>query len=257
MTIREVEFTSVDSLTSALRGIDAVIDCTPHTADVGPRLIDASAAAGVRHYVPSDFGVDPTNPGVAGIPALGRKQAAFRRVQDLAREGKLTWTIVACGPFLDWNLATGFAGIDIPRRKAMLFDGGENVTPWTSLASVAKAVAQVLLRPKETANRAVYVHDVYMCQKEMLEAAYEAVGGPEGWEVGRLDMQAALAKALTELRSRNITATTFQVQIQYALSDKELCHRWERDDNELLGLKGMSREEVIQIIKGLAEEKKD
>ncbi|CAL5868541.1 uncharacterized protein PFLUO_LOCUS2767 [Penicillium psychrofluorescens] len=62
---REVDFTSLDSLTSALQGEDVLVNTLgfgPAGLDVHLRLIDASLAAGVQRVIPSEFGVDTSHP---------------------------------------------------------------------------------------------------------------------------------------------------------------------------------------------------
>jgi hypothetical protein len=58
----------VDALTEALVGQHAVVDATFSADDTPQRLIDASVAAGVYRYVPSDFGFDPMLPGERQTP---------------------------------------------------------------------------------------------------------------------------------------------------------------------------------------------
>src|SRR5690242_16544214 len=59
LTVKEVDFTSVPSLTEALKGHFAVVS-TLATIAVGSQdlLIDAAAAAGVTRFIPSEFGSD-------------------------------------------------------------------------------------------------------------------------------------------------------------------------------------------------------
>src|ERR1700726_2267026 len=62
MDVVEVDFTSLDSLKSALAGQDAVVSA------VGMRglesqllLVDAAASAGVKRFIPSEFGSNLEN----------------------------------------------------------------------------------------------------------------------------------------------------------------------------------------------------
>ncbi|PYH85093.1 NAD(P)-binding protein [Aspergillus uvarum CBS 121591] len=235
---------------------DAVIDTTfSPDIDTPLQLIDAAAAAGVSRFITSDFGLDPTNPGIHALPVFARKKAAYEAVQRHAATAAstLTYTVVACGVFLDWALDSGFAGLDLTARKIRIFGDGENVVPWTTLADVGRATAAVLLHPQETRDRVMYVHSVYLSQRELVTVVRKVLGA-EGWEETReRDMRGLMEAAVADLREgRGVTAATFEVQIQYCVATRELAHPWERDDNALLGVKELGVEEVEGLVGRIA-----
>ena len=168
-----------------------------------------------------------------------------------AADNRLTYTLVACGAFLDWSLSTGFSGLDLQEKKAFIFGDGNNVVPWTTLEDVGRVTANVLLHPQETLNRPVYVHSVFMSQNQIFDAA-KGVLGNEGWEATYNDMAPLLENALTDLKAGNISASTFEVQIQYCLATKALAHPWAKDDNSLLGLEEWDLEKVKSLIQTIA-----
>jgi nucleoside-diphosphate-sugar epimerase len=203
--------------------------------------------------ITSDFGLDPDLPGVHDLPVFARKKASYEAVKRLAAHNRLTYTLVASGAFLDWSLSTGFSGLDLQEKKAFIFGDGNNVHPWTTLDDVGKATANVLLHPQETLNRPVYVHSLFMSQNQLLEATKEVLGDEE-WEITYNDMNVLLKLALADLKAGNISASTFEVQIQYCLATKALAHPWEIDDNSLLGLEDWSLEKVKELIRAIAHE---
>lgn len=168
-----------------------------------------------------------------------------------AADNCLTYTLVACGAFLDWGLSTGFAGLNFQEKTAWIFGDGSNVVPWTTLEDVGKATANVLLHPQETLNRPVYVHSVFMSQNQLFDAAKEALGN-KGWTATYNDMKPLFQNALADLQSGNISDSTFVVQIQYCLATKALAHPWARDDNALVGLEEWSQEKVKVLIRTVA-----
>ncbi|KAJ6139996.1 hypothetical protein N7471_006482 [Penicillium samsonianum] len=250
--VKVVDFTSVEDLSAAFAGQDAVIDTTfSPEVDTPLRLIEAAAKAGVYRFITSDFGLDPKLPGVHDIPVFGRKKVSYEAVKKQAADNRLTYTLVACGAFLDWGLSTGFAGLNFQEKTAWIFGDGNNVVPWTTLEDVGKATANVLLHPHETLNRPIYVHSVFMSQNQLFGAAKEALGN-EGWTATYNDMEPLFQKALADLKSGNISDATFVVQIQYCLATKALAHPWERDDNALAGLEEWSQEKVKVLIQTIA-----
>lgn len=116
--VRRVDFSSVPDLTAALRGQDAVVSAL---ADHGVRggaqrtLADATAAAGVRRFVPSEFGMHV--PQVAAAAADGSATPTERAMADFARpkielqahldelaarDENFSWTGLNVGSFFDW-----------------------------------------------------------------------------------------------------------------------------------------------------------
>lgn len=251
--VKVVDFTSVKSLSAAIAGQDAVIDTTFSPDVEAPlRLIDAAAENGVYRFITSDFGLDPDLPGVHDMPVFARKKASYEAVKKHAAHHRLTYTLVACGAFLDWGISSGFAGLDLQEKKAFIFGDGNNVVPWTTLDDVGRATANVLLHPQETLNRPVYVHSVFMSQNQILSAT-KGVLGNEGWETTYKDMGPLLENALADLKAGRISASTFEVQIQYCLATRALAHPWARDDNSLLGLEEWSLEKVKWLIQTIAD----
>ncbi|KAK4865695.1 hypothetical protein LT330_009128 [Penicillium expansum] len=250
--VKVVDFTSVEDLSAAIAGQDAVIDTTfSPEVDTPLRLIEAAARAGVYRFITSDFGLDPDLPGVHDIPVFSRKKVSYEAVKKQAADNRLTYTLVACGAFLDWGLSTGFAGLNFQEKTAWIFGDGSNVVPWTTLEDVGKATANVLLHPQETLNRPVYVHSVFMSQNQLFDAAKEALGN-KGWTATYNDMEPLFQNALADLQSGNISDSTFVVQIQYCLATKALAHPWARDDNALVGLEEWSQEKVKVLIRTVA-----
>ncbi|PWY75191.1 putative isoflavone reductase family protein CipA [Aspergillus sclerotioniger CBS 115572] len=252
--VKVVNFDSLESLSAAIAGQDAVIDTTFSLEIETPlRLIHAAAENGVYRFITSDFGLDPDLPGVHDMPVFARKKASYEAVKRHAAENRLTYTLVACGAFLDWGISSGFAGLDMKGKKAFIFGDGNNVVPWTTIDEVGVATAHVLLHPQETLNRPVYVHSVFMSQNQLL-ATSKAILGADGWETTYNDMDQLFKNALADLEAGNISTSTFEVQIQYCLATKALAHPWARDDNLLLGLKGWEMEKVEGLVQTIVQE---
>lgn len=60
---------------------------------------------------------------------------------------------------------------------------------------------------------------------------------------------------MADLKTANISAATFEIQIQYCLATKALTHPWARDDNALLAVKEWDLEKVKELIKTIAHKK--
>jgi hypothetical protein len=136
-----VDFTSLASLTDALRGQHAAINATAAPAPEDHlRFTDAAKAAGVYRHVPAYFSLEVATTLNGDLPVFAAKAAVLARSQEItaspppvcgASSEPMTWTFVTPGPFLDWNLMTGFLGIDVRTRTAAITSGGDLAAPHT------------------------------------------------------------------------------------------------------------------------------
>lgn len=134
-------------------------------------LFDAAVAAGVKRFLPSEFGSDLSNPKTASLPFFGYKIAARKYIEEKVKAGAdITYTYVISAPFLDWGIEVGFL-FDWKEGKPSIYDGGNVPFSTTSLSSVGLATVGVLSHYEETINRQVYVHDIVITQNQLLAIA--------------------------------------------------------------------------------------
>ncbi|OJJ08532.1 hypothetical protein ASPVEDRAFT_47675 [Aspergillus versicolor CBS 583.65] len=245
-----VDYTSIDSLTTALQGTDAVVSAIPPTAaEAQTNLIHAAVAAGVSRFLPSEFGSDLDNPINRAAPVYGPKVQAQELLKSLAAEGKITYTIVYNGAFLDWGLQAGFP-ISPVKKVAALHDGGERLYSTTTLAAVGKAVVGVLSKPEETKNRVVRVSEAVSTLKDVLELSKEVVGG-DGWTITEPDTEAEAQKALGLIKQGVFNHGTILPFIYKAIWGAETGGLFKEPDNELLGIQQLDKEGIKQVIQNV------
>lgn len=89
-------------LVPALKGQDAVISLVGAAAfDEQQKLIDAAIAAGVKRFVPSEFGSNTADQKAREfVPIFGTKKEVVDYL--VGKEGEISWTGVITGPFFDW-----------------------------------------------------------------------------------------------------------------------------------------------------------
>jgi hypothetical protein len=104
VAVKKVNYDSLDSLKEALTGIDAVVSAIA-TPAIGSqiKLIDAANAAGVKRFIPSEYGIHTRNLGGAKIgQILAGKIKTVDYLQEKAKENSnFTWTGIATGFFFD------------------------------------------------------------------------------------------------------------------------------------------------------------
>jgi hypothetical protein len=241
----------LESLVSALRGQDAVVSTLASAALAKQLLlVEAAAQAGVRRFIPSDFGSNTVHPKAAALPAYADKVAVQRALQEkaaAAQPGGLSYTVVLTGPFLDWGLKVGFV-LDVGRRHAVLYDGGERVFSTTTLPTIGRAVVGVLRKPEETRNRAVYVHDTATTLRALYELGKKATPG-ETWTEEVVRIEDELADAWAELKKEQPDPAKFVVKFyRAAVWGEGYGAHFETTDNELLGIKELTEEELQAIV---------
>lgn len=102
----QADFSSHDSLVTALRGHDALLSCVPGGAtgfEAQQLLIDAAIAAGVKLFFASEYSANVMSPQYARLPTqfVGEKPRIRRYLEDKAKEGCIAWTALNGGPFFD------------------------------------------------------------------------------------------------------------------------------------------------------------
>ena len=86
----------------AFEGQDAVV-CALGAGGLAdtPKIIDAAIAAGVKRFIPSEFGSNTLNPKSAKlVPVFGLKLEFIERLKKAESKG-MTWTAIPAGAAFD------------------------------------------------------------------------------------------------------------------------------------------------------------
>ncbi|KAL4971531.1 hypothetical protein BDW66DRAFT_145987 [Aspergillus desertorum] len=248
MTV-EVNYESIDDLITHLtaHAIDAVVSLLPHTApDKQTNLIRAAVGAGVTRFIPSEFGSDLDNPVNRAAPAYKGKLAVQELLKGLAAENKISYTIIYNGAFLDWGLTHGFP-IDISKRTAVLYDGGDRLYSTTTQPTVGNAVVSVLAHPEETTNRVVRIAEANVTIKELLSLVQEVIGD-EGWTVTETNIDQEVERAWTLIKNGIFGPDSMMPFIYRAAWGKDTGAHFEATDNILLGVDELDAKGVKRVI---------
>ncbi|KAL6828861.1 hypothetical protein J3E69DRAFT_379540 [Trichoderma sp. SZMC 28015] len=250
LDIVEVDYDSVPSLTAALQNHDVVIATLPVDTSIGSQdtLIDAAVAAGVSRFFPAEFGTDTDNEKCMKLPVFENKMHALEYLREkVAKHPNFSYTAICTGAFFDWGLEAGF--LAHPKtHTATIYDDGN--LPWSTstLATISKAVASLMSHLEETKNRHVYIHDAVVTQNKIIEIAKRIDG--KDWELTYVDSAAVLEEAQVEYRKAD---SDYKKGLMPLLHISVLGKGFGGDfsgrlDNELLGIKLMSDEELGEVI---------
>ncbi|KAK4071686.1 uncharacterized protein Triagg1_5924 [Trichoderma aggressivum f. europaeum] len=250
LSITEVDYSSVQSLTAALRDHIAVISTLTSTV-VGDQypLIDGAIAAGVTRFIPSEFGSDVTHPLRNALPVFEGKVKTHEYLKAAAAKNPgFTYTVICTGAFLDWGLH-GFL-VNVPEHTATIYNGGNIPCSATNLDTIGKAIVGVIQHLPETANRPVYIQDTVFTQNSLIQYAQEKDGIP--WKLTHKSTEKMFTNSFAEVEKGNKDWSVLQDFVFSACFGEgygsDFSHLL---DNELLGVKGLTDAEVRALVESL------
>lgn len=173
---------TVEELTPIFSGQDAVVvalSTAPVTAGgkdgLAFRLIDAALAAGVKRFIPSEFGANNLDPRARSlVPTYDIKGTMLEYLKETCAKsnGKMTWSSICCGSWLDWALdpsrSGNFLGIDVKARSAIIYDSGNQPFAITTSSNTGLAVARTLVHADQTANKQIFLCDFLATTREIV-----------------------------------------------------------------------------------------
>ncbi|KAJ5184059.1 oxidoreductase CipA [Penicillium capsulatum] len=248
--IKAVDYSSKDSLVAALKGQDALINTLgvgQIPVDVHLRLVDAALVAGVRRYLPSEFGSDTANPLTSKLPVFGDKIAVVKRLNELtSQHTDFSYTALITGPFFDWGLQQKFL-LNLAGPTTSIFDGGDVPFSTTTLAGIGRAVVGVLKHPAETNNRHVYVAEAEVTQNQILQLS----GRAEQLQLEQLTTDDLERKAYEAVKQPTPDFRLFAVNLirRSVFGGDRYGGRFAKVDNELLGVDKLSDAQIREIVK--------
>ncbi|KAL3259671.1 hypothetical protein ABHI18_005180 [Aspergillus niger] len=248
INVFEVDFNSVESLTSALKGVDAVVSTVGGAAvDNQTVLIDAAIAAGVKRFIPSEFGNVTTNPKVEKFPVYSSVFKIRNYLQEKAAAGQLSWTVLACGAFLDLVLNTPTL-LDFQNHTVTILDEGDNRISSTSLPAVGRAIAAILQNFDATENRVMHVSEAILTQNQLIGFAKEIRPDIE-WSISKEQSSLLLQESLEEFGAGDFSVPTFMKLLKgTALAGDTYGAAFDVTDNELLGIKELAPADLKKLI---------
>ncbi|UKZ74878.1 hypothetical protein TrVFT333_002548 [Trichoderma virens FT-333] len=250
LEVAEVDYNSVASLKAALQNHDVVIATLPVDIPIGSQdtLIDAAVAAGVNRFFPAEFGTDTDNDKCMKLPVFANKMHALEYLRaKVAKHPNFSYTAICTGSFLDWGLQAGFL-VHPKTHSATIYDDGNLPFSTTTLATISKAVVSMINHLDETKNRHVYIHDAVVTQNKLIDLAKNMDG--KDWKLTYVDSDVVSAEAHIEFKKASSDVKRGLMPLLHisVLGKGYGGDFSEHLDNELLGIKLMSDEELGDVI---------
>ncbi|OJK04244.1 hypothetical protein ASPACDRAFT_57566 [Aspergillus aculeatus ATCC 16872] len=248
VNVFEVDFNSVKSLTTALEGVDAVVSTVSGAAvEDQTVLIDAAVAAGVKRFIPSEFGNVTTNPKLENFPIYSSMFKIRNYLQEKAAAGELSWTVLACGAFLDSVLTTPVL-LDLQNHTVTMLDDGDNRISSTSLPVVGKAIAAILQNFDATQNKVIHVSEAILTQNKLIGFVKELRPDIK-WRTSKEQTSVLLQESLEQFGAGDFSVPTFMKLMKgTALAGDTYGGAFDVTDNELLGIKELAPADLKKLI---------
>ncbi|KAJ4258090.1 hypothetical protein NW762_008230 [Fusarium torreyae] len=249
VTVKRVDITSVDSIKGAITGQDAVVSTAATAATANQKvIIDAAIAAKVSRFIPSEFGIPSRENRDTKIGSIlaGKVHNTDYLIELAQKHDWFSWTGLSNGLFLDSGLRSDRGFINIKDRKVRLVDSGNEPYSTTTLAFVGDAVAAILKKPDETANKYLDIAGVTTTQNEVLKIAEQVTG--DKFEV--LHISGAELEKIGDEKIAKKDFSAFGDYLQQFLFADGAGHSLKGDKNAigLLGLRTENLEEVIERV---------
>lgn len=239
---------SATSLQSAFAGHDLVISTTAGgDSDQQISIIDAAIAAGVRCFMPHEFGHDTLN---TKLSRRISKSAGRARVIEYLRvvtssHSDFEWVGAATGYTLDSGLISGNMGLDMQWHSATIHGIGTESFAASSLQRVGQVVARVVTHWEQVKNQYIYAAGVLTSANEVLRSA-EKVTQRE-FSVGNYDVEDCIKEGEARIDRGYPDSGMFLLE-RSVLYDEELNAIEpfrSRSSNEILQLRPESVETIV------------
>ncbi|KAH6970559.1 hypothetical protein BKA56DRAFT_697029, partial [Ilyonectria sp. MPI-CAGE-AT-0026] len=242
-----IDYNDQSSLVKALQGQDAIVSALSRDATLLQLpLIDAGVIAGVKRFVPSEFGGNLQNPNTRQLPNYKNKVRVEEYLEEKAKTHGITYTYIYNNVFLDWSIENGML-IDLKRHHVPLYDGGERAISLTRMPTAAQAVERVLTHHAQTKNRSVCIHEVCLSQRQLLSLAKEAIPAAK-WREEHVDLQKLEQVAKDHGKQGVPNISLFHAFAVKGGFGEGYGNQFSDADNKLLGIEPLSVESIKEIL---------
>ncbi|KAK5694963.1 hypothetical protein LTR17_024735 [Elasticomyces elasticus] len=236
-------------LVEAFRGQNAVVSAIASSgAGVQKRMITAAVEAGVKRFIPAEFGGSPTHPRARELlPMFGVQDEIIALLRSHQSTG-ISWSALAPGPFFDWGLRNGLLAFDLAAQKAVIYDSGLSCWSATTITTIGRAVVGILKNPEKTANRHVVVQSFSTTQMHVVSELERYTG--KKWDLQQVRSEDVIKQAQEQISKGDYSAVVKLIQATiYGSEDRGSDFATHLGlDNDMLGLPKESVGEVVSLV---------
>lgn len=237
------------SLEDAFAGQDLVISTmSGGDVDLQTRIIDAMVSAGVKHFIPHEFGHDTLNTRIQErIPKYAGRVKVLEHLKNIASKGTqgFDYIGIATGYTLDSNLISGTMGFDMQWHSATIHGIGTEPFAACSLERIGQVVVSVIQHWDKIKSHYIYAAGVVTSANEILRCAEQATG--HEFTVGNHDVEDSVREGTSRIE-RGFPDAGMALLERSILYDEQLdavAPFRSHSANELLGLPKESVKDVV------------
>lgn len=147
----------VEELAGHFRRFDTVISCVGFVAGAGAqfKITRAVLNAGVKRYVPWQFGVDYNAIGKGSAQDLFDEQLDVRVL--LCAQERTEWLVISTGMFTSFLFEPAFGVVDLARNTVHALGSWDTQVTVTTPKDIGLLTARILFTRQRLANRVVFV----------------------------------------------------------------------------------------------------
>lgn len=210
-------------------------------------VIDAAILAGVKRFIPSDYGSVSADPKARNVTAF----QPFVHIQDYLKEkaaaGEIEYTILSTGPFLDFIFGSPVF-VDFHNRSVEFYGDGNLQLSSTSIGGIGKAVAGALRNAAETKNRVLHIEEAIISQVKVLELAKKTLPEGTGWKETSVDPEETLRAASANFSESPTDVLALYALIKAVMLSGKYDTQYHKLDNGIVGLAQFSDEDLEKFI---------
>ncbi len=163
-------------LASIFGGFQTVIGCTGFVGGPGTQMKITSAvlSAGVRRYVPWQFGVDYDAIGKGSAQDLFDEQLDVRAL--LRGQQKTKWLIISTGMFTSFLFELSFGAVDLDQGLVHALGSWDNAVTVTTAEDIGELTAAILHAEPALANEVLYTAGDTITYEQLAATVQAALG---------------------------------------------------------------------------------
>jgi hypothetical protein len=245
---KKSDFTT-KSLEEAFAGQDLVISTmSGGDIELQTRIIDATVAAGVKRFIPHEFGHDTLNTGIQErIPKYSGRAKVLEHLQNITAKDTqgFDYIGIATGYTLDSNLISGTMGFDMQWHSATIHGIGTESFAASSLERIGHVVLGINQHWDKINSHYIYAAGVVTSANEVLRCAEQATG--HEFTVGNHDVEDSVREGQNRIE-RGFPDAGMALLERSILYDEQLdavAPFKAHSANDLLGLSKESVKDVV------------
>ncbi|KAJ2726444.1 hypothetical protein GGI07_000582 [Coemansia sp. Benny D115] len=229
--IRTVAYTNEEEIAEALKDQDVVLCLLAFEGQqYQPYFINAAQKAGVKWFIPSEFGVDLENPRNASLIFFNDKVQARKQLESQA---DMAYTYIMPGAFAD-QFIIPFHKWDVENHTVTISGDGNTKFSLTSRRDVAAYTLAILRRFDQFRNKSARLAGYTMTPNELLRVVEDVTGHEFEVTYEPLDVVEARITEGLQKNSYDPEVISDCLALSRGLGDSRVDWDGQRLDSELL-----------------------